>query len=83
MSTHGGGLSNCGEIMNKFSGKSIRLIIVALVAGLLTPVTAAVSVDTITKTFTVRDASNNLLPMPGCNCVTTMLPEELFDQQWV
>jgi hypothetical protein len=47
--------------MNKFSGKSIRLIIVALVAGLLTPVTAAVSVDTITKTFTVRDASNNLL----------------------
>lgn len=37
------------------------MIIVALVAGLLTPITAAVSVDTITKTFTVRDASNNLL----------------------
>lgn len=61
MSTHGGGLSNCGEIMNKFSGKSIRLIIVALLAGLLTPVTAAVSVDNITKTFTVRDANNALL----------------------
>lgn len=62
MSTHGGGLSKCGEMMNKFSGKSIRLVIVALLAGLLTPVTTAVSVDTITKTFTVRDASNNLLP---------------------
>ncbi len=62
MSTHGGGLCRYGEIMNKFSGKSIRLIIVALLAGLLTPVTAAVSVDNITKTFTVRDASNNLLP---------------------
>jgi len=37
------------------------LIIVALVAGLLTPVTAAVSVDTITKTFTVRAANNSLL----------------------
>ena len=61
MSTHGGGLSKCGEIMNKFSGKSIRLIIVALVAGLLTPVTAAVSVDNITKTFTVRAADNSLL----------------------
>ena len=47
--------------MNKFSGKSIRLIIVALLAGLLTPVTAAVSVDTITKTFTVRAADNSLL----------------------
>jgi hypothetical protein len=58
MSTHGGGLSNCGEIMNKFSGKSIRLIIVALLAGLLTPVTAAVSVDNITKTFTVRGAND-------------------------
>lgn len=47
--------------MNTFLGKSIRLIIVALLASLLTPVTAAVSVDTITKTFTVRDASNALL----------------------
>ena len=47
--------------MNKFSGRSIRLIIVALVAGLLTPVTAAVSVDTITKTFTVRGANDSLL----------------------
>ena len=37
------------------------MIIVALVAGLLTPVTAAVSVDTITKTFTVRGANDSLL----------------------
>ena len=61
MSTHGGGLSMCGEIMKKFSGKSIRLIIVALVAGLLTPISASVAVDTITKTFTVRAADNSLL----------------------
>jgi hypothetical protein len=48
--------------MNKFSGRSIRLIIVALVAGLLTPVTVAMSVDpTITKTFTVRAANDSLL----------------------
>lgn len=47
--------------MNKFSGKSIRLIVVALLAGLLTPVTAAVSVDNITKTFTVRGANDALL----------------------
>jgi fermentation-respiration switch protein FrsA (DUF1100 family) len=61
MSTHTRGLSKYGEIMNKFSGRSIRLIIVALVAGLLTPVTTAVSVDTITKTFTVRGANDSLL----------------------
>jgi hypothetical protein len=40
---------------------SIRLVIVALLASLLTPVTVAMSVDNITKTFTVRDAGNNLL----------------------
>lgn len=47
--------------MNKFSFKSIRLIIVALVAGLLTPISASVAVDTVTKTFTVRAADNSLL----------------------
>jgi hypothetical protein len=40
---------------------SIRLVIVALLASLLTPVTMAMSVDTITKTFTVRAADNSLL----------------------
>jgi len=47
--------------MNKLSLNSIRLVIVALVAGLLTPVSAGVAVDTITKTFTVRAANDSLL----------------------
>ena len=48
--------------MSTLSLRSIRLVIAALFIGLLTPVTAAVAVDEITKTFTVRGANNALLP---------------------
>jgi hypothetical protein len=52
------GLRIRGENMNKLSMNSIRFVIVALLASLLTPVTVAMSVDNITKTFTVRDAND-------------------------